>query len=44
MLGDRRFRADAEMSRDLCVRRFVSVVSEKASDVVEDLFLTLGAR
>src|SRR5581483_4411774 len=41
MFGDRSFRANAEVPRYLCVRRFVTVFGEKPSDVVENFFLTL---
>src|SRR2546423_5520359 len=44
MLGDGRFRAHAEVPGDLCVRRLMSVVREKSSDVIEDFFLALGSR
>ena len=44
MLGDRRFGTHAEVSRNLSVRWFVSVIRGEADDVIQDFFLTLSAR
>ena len=44
MFGDRGFRVDAEVPRDLSVRWFVTVLCEKAGNVVEDFFLALRSR
>src|SRR5438132_11146747 len=44
MFGDGGFGADPEVTRDLRVRRFVSMLREKASNVIEDFFLALSSR
>src|SRR5438309_7590646 len=44
MFGDGRFGTDPEVTRDLRVRRFVSVLREKAGNVIEDFFLALSSR
>src|SRR5438094_10671139 len=44
MFGDRGFGTDTEVTRDLRIRRFVSVLREKAGDVIEDFFLALSSR
>ena len=41
MFGDGSLGTDTEVARDLSVGWFVSVLREKASDVIEDFFLAL---
>ena len=41
---DRRFRTDSEVAGDLRVRGFVTMLREKASNVIEDFFLALSSR
>src|SRR5262249_45198321 len=44
VFGYRRLRADSEVTSNLCVRGFVTVLRSEANDVIEDFFLTLSAR
>src|SRR5207302_3994110 len=44
MFGDRGFGTDTEVTGDLSIRRFVSVLREKAGDVIENFFLALSSR
>jgi hypothetical protein len=43
VLGNRGLRLHAEATRDLSIGRFVTMLGEKACDVIENLFLTLRA-
>src|SRR5205085_10809870 len=42
MFRNRRLRANSKVARNLSIRRFVSVLREKASDVIENFFLSLS--
>src|SRR3989442_15217981 len=44
MFGDRGFGTDPEVTRDLRIRRLVSMLREKPGNVIEDFFLALSSR